>query len=347
MNYAKRTTETPVNLLCGSPRPDASAASPPGDPEGCARAGSGATAGTGGGAARSRRRHALVPAAFGALSLSLLLGLSACGDDDNETETPTSEGRVRVHLTDAPFPYAMVDSAVVRIDSLSLHLDAGAEFSGWLTIDEMDREVNLLALQNGTTEIVADAVVPEGEVDQLRLHVSEAHVTLVDGRTFELDVPSADLTGIKVFPSPSVMVSSAGTTELLLDFDVSNSFRPVPPAPSEVDDIQQFDFEPTLSVANLTSTGSISGTVFTSLGTEVEIDDLPLSFASVTVYDGPTEVASTATTLTGEFHLRGLAPGTYTVKATALGFLESSLSATVEERDETDGLEFRLDPSDG
>jgi hypothetical protein len=294
---------------------------------------------------RARIYRALTGAAVLAIALA---GWTGCSDDDDGATPPSTEtGRVRVHMTDAPFPFSMVDAAVVIIDSVSLHLDAASDQSGWITIDETERELNLLALQNGTTELLADADVPAGEVDQLRLHVREASVVLTDGRTFDLDIPSGDRSGIKIFPSPNIQVEGDLTTELLLDFDVSNSFHPIPASPNHVDDIREFQFRPSLHVVNLSAAGSIAGTAFTTLGTESELDDLPLQAASITVYSGPTEVASTASSATGSFRVLGLPAGEYTVVATSVGFLEASTTVTVEAGAETSGLELRLSPIGG
>ncbi|MCA9726130.1 MAG: DUF4382 domain-containing protein [Candidatus Eisenbacteria bacterium] len=275
------------------------------------------------------------------------LGLGACGSDDDTTQPGSESGSVRIALSDAPFPFSLVDTAMVRIDSVSVHLDAAADAGGWITIDDHTRVVNLLDLQNGVTEEIAAAEVPVGEIDQLRLHVSDAGVTLVDGRSFDLEIPSGDRTGIKVFPTPNILVVSDLTTDLLLDFDVSNSFHPIPASPNHVDDIREFQFRPTLHVANLTSTGTVSGMVFTTLGTETEIDDLPLAGAAITLYDGPTEVAGTATTTTGAFRVMGIPAGEYRLVVTMLGFVESVATVDVIAGNETVVAEQRLDPIGG
>lgn len=293
----------------------------------------------------TRFPKSVLGAAFIALSMS---GFIACSDDDDDPTEPNNDmGRVRIELTDAPFPYSMVDSAIVTIDSVSVHFTAASNNVGWLIVDDNRREVNLLELQNGTTLRLADVEVPTGKIDLIRLHVSDASVTLTDNRSFDLAIPAEVSSGIEASPSDEIEIEDNERADLLIDFDVSNSFRPIPGLPIEVDDILAFDFQPTLYVADLTNTGSISGTVFSTMGTETQTDDEPLANASVSVYSGSTEIASSATISNGSFKVMGLEEGEYTVVATAVGYLDEDATVDVDSGVETDDVEIRIGPIGG
>lgn len=293
----------------------------------------------------SKYPKAVLSAALVALSMASFV---ACSDDDDDPTGPDDDmGRVRIDLTDAPFPYSMVDSATVTIDSVSIHFTAASDDEGWMTVDDNRRVINLLELQNGVTETVADSEVPTGRIDMVRLHVSDASISLTDNRSFDLAIPAEVSSGIEATLSDDVEIDDGERTDLLVDFDVSNSFRPIPGLPVEVDDILAFDFEPTLYVVDLTDTGSISGRVFSTMGTETLNDDQPLENASVSVFDGSTEIASSATVANGSFKVMGLEEGEYTIVATAVGYLDEDATVDVDSGDETDDVEIRLDPIGG
>jgi hypothetical protein len=204
------------------------------------------------------------------------------------------------------------------------------------------RTLELLEPRGGVTEALVESEVPIGELDQIRLHVVHGSVTLSDGRTFDLVVPSGMSSGLKVFCSPAVDVVADLTTELLLDFDVSQSFEAIPDSPRRVGDIQSFHFHPVLRVANLSETGTLSGHVHTDAGTPAEgTDDAALADVEVTV-TGPGGTYTTSTDANGEWRILGLPPGTYTVTASVAGYDTSQLTATVVVANDVSAQDFLL-----
>jgi hypothetical protein len=256
-----------------------------------------------------------------------LLVASGCGDSN----APGATGRLTVELADAPYPFDLIESATVVIDSVSVHLGGGsAEHSGFVIIDRAARSYDLLDLQNGVTATLVDAEVPVGKVNQIRLYVDHAAITLTDERVFALQVPSGYESGIKIFPSPQIEIVSELTTELLLDFDVSRSFKPIPNSPTRAPEIERFTFAPVVRVSNQSASGSLTGRVLGDGGTAGDPgDDLPIEGASVTAYHDGDEVTATATDGEGRYVILGLAAGVVTVEATATGFEPASRQATV------------------
>ena len=280
--------------------------------------------------------------ALSCLALSPAMILAGCGEDATEPDGQAT-GFLVVHLTDAPFPFDMVDSTTVRLDSVTVHRVSQDGGSGFMTIDRTPRTIDLLDLQNGVTDTLASVELPIGTIDQIRLHVGEATVYLTDDRQFVLDIPSGHASGIKVFPVPPIQVVTDVTSELLLDFDVSQSFRAIPSAPGHVSEIQSFAFDPVLRVGNLSTAGSISGSVFDDAGTPDDpLDDQPLENAAVTVFDSGIEVTSTSTNALGDYTIMGLIAGAYTVVASATGFEPDSPPVTVVAGNEIAGVDFRL-----
>lgn len=193
------------------------------------------------------------------LVIALLLGgamLTGC-DSSNEGGSAT----VRVLLTDAPFPFHLVDSANVAIERVELIGDGGRE----VLLDSTHNPIpfNLLDLRDGVTAELAVHEVPGGRYTQLRVIVSEeAEVVLIDedpaddvpARRFALRVPSGAQTGIKL-NLPRIDVDEEGeTVEVVVDFDVEHSFV-VQGNPETPAGINGFTFKPVLKIERLVING--------------------------------------------------------------------------------------------
>ncbi len=261
--------------------------------------------------------------------------VAGCGNDATGPGEATT-GRVALHLTDAPFPFDMVDSTNVVLDSVSVHYEGDDGSEGFVTVDLASREINLLDLQNGVTDSLTTVELPVGVVDQIRLHVSDATIVLSDTRVFPLDIPSGSSSGVKAFPEPPIDVVGDATSDLLLDFDVSRSFSAVPSSPTRVDDIERFHFHPVIKVTNLETAGSIRGVAWNDNGTPSDTsDDRRLEAVTVVVWQDGAEVTTSFTRLDGSFVVLGLNPGAYMLEASALGFANSTTPATVTSGNDT------------
>ncbi len=252
------------------------------------------------------------------------LAIVGCSDDDSN---PNGEpmGRLTVQLTDAPFPFDLVAEANVTIFKVDARLKGGLEGdsigdgSSFVTLMEEELAVNLLELSNGVTQELADLDVPVGTYDLIRVYVNGVNVVLTDGRSFDLDVPSGQQTGIKIFIDPGLAVSGGISSDLLLDFDVSRSFV----AKGNLDTpagITGFNFKPVIKASNLSTAGTLSGTVVQMDGETT----LPLEAAQVSVLDANNgAVTSGATTEEGSYSILGLEAGTYKVFTSLNGYLDS------------------------
>lgn len=127
-----------------------------------------------------------------------------------------------------------------------------------------------------------------------------------------MTIPSGDQTGLKLVSD--FKITEGSTSELVLDFDVQKCIVAT--------GSQKFMLKPTIRVAPVALTGSISGTV---IGTQ----HMPVAFAiagSDTVTSTPVDAQS------GSFRLAFLAAGSYTVAVadtTGRSYAKSNVAVTV------------------
>jgi len=167
------------------------------------------------------------------LGLTALLGLAVSACDTSGADTGSASLTVR--MTDAPFPFDLASEANVTITRIELVADEDTSSTGDSTgVDAANRIVlfdgepfllNLLDLRDGVdTTLVKDLSIPaDGSYRQLRFFVGEdATVVFTDGREFDLKLPSAQQSGIKVMLP--AFEAEGDDVDVLIDFDVEKSF---------------------------------------------------------------------------------------------------------------------------
>jgi hypothetical protein len=228
------------------------------------------------------------------LMFSALLFIGACKDDVAKT------GKLKVYMTDAPFPIDKIASIQVDISRIEAR-QKSADSSKFITLTDQFYSFNLMELNNGITKTLSEIDVPVGEYDLVRIIVDKAVVTLKDSSVYDLKVPSGSQTGIKVFISPNIEVVENLSAELLLDFDISKSFV----VKGSNDDIKGFNFKPVIKATNLSSAGSVKGIVtYNSSG---------LEGVTVSLLQNDSTMASTFTDSLGNYKLIGVLAGTYDI----------------------------------
>jgi hypothetical protein len=220
-------------------------------------------------------------------------------------------GNLKILLTDAPFPIEQVKEANVTISKIEAR-NQTIETYPFIILNEESKTFNLLELRNGVTAELINLEVPTGFYDLIRLYVDNAEIVLKDEQVFNLKVPSGAQTGIKIFISPEIEVASSLTAELILDFDLSQSFV-VQGNPNTPAGINGFIFKPVIRAENISTAGTLSGTV--TDGTDVS-NIIPLEGVLITVKQNDVEIASAITESDGSYKFLALAAGDYKVIAT-------------------------------
>ncbi len=268
--------------------------------------------------------------------MALTLLLWGCSDGDDNLKTT---GRLNVFLVDAPFPTDQVAEANVTIFKIEARLadresegdsdsmENGDSMGGFVTLSEDEiGPVNLLDLIDGASEQLADAEIPAGTYDLIRVYVKGVNVIMNEaagGETYELKVPSGAQSGIKVFMDPPLQVAGGLSEDLILDFDVSKSFVPKGGNVNNPEGIFGFNFTPVIRGSNMSTAGSITGTV----NGEVEGGDpVALTGAAVTLYtsDGA-EITTTFSGVEGGYSFVALDPGIYRLEVSLAGYEPQSV----------------------
>jgi len=239
--------------------------------------------------------------------------LVSCSDDEDDSLN-NSEGtaQVAVKLTDAPGDYEKV---LVEVEDVLIKMETEAttetdaetgEDEGWESLGNVEpRQINLLDLTGGVTELLAEAEIPAGHLQEMRLVLGDNNVIVVDGQELVLATPSAQQSGLKVQVNQELEADTYYT--FILDFDVDKSV------------VSQgnggYSLKPVLRLSVDETSGSIAGIVTPS--TEPVLVQAQKADVTVSAY----------TNSEGKFQLHGLEPGTYIVTATPAEGL--GLEATV------------------
>lgn len=273
------------------------------------------------------------------LSAALVMIFTGCSKE-------SGNGRLVINVTDAPFPIDLVESATVTINKVEIREACdgdcdGSTFKVLWEDSENPKIFNLLDLRNGVVEELIDLEIEAGEYDLVRLYVDEAGLKVREGETFTVKVPSGQQTGIKIFIDPGLVVEGGLTSELVLDFDLSNSFVMQGNMDSPAG-IKGFHFKPVIRAVNKSTSGILMGDV-------VEKDSDPvvvIGGATITVKQGDEVVTTALSDETtdngiddGFYAVPALPSGTYTVIASKDGYE----SVTVDDIEIVAGNKTRLD----
>lgn len=254
-------------------------------------------------------------------ALALVTVLASCaGGGGSGAPAVGGGGSLEILATDAPIDPALVAEAKIWVDTVRIHHDSDAEDGFDTLYSGAPIEIDLLHLRNGVTRSLLVADLPPGSYHQLRLRVASGYLKLVNGNEYStaagnLDHVPQSTAGLKVFIDPPIVVQTSLAATLLLDFDLTKTFKPVPA--NDPPNASRYKLHPSIRAVNLSQAGELRGLVVRDDGAG---SDEPVADAAVYVLPpGATDleqsVATTMSDADGSFAVLGLRASTYDVLA--------------------------------
>lgn len=215
---------------------------------------------------------------FTLLTFTLLLFLTTGCKKEPKT------GTMEIRMTDSPGDFDGLFVKIAKVEAYSAN-------TGWITVSETETSVDVLTLTNGVDITLAhNTNIQPGTYTKLRLTFgTDNQLSYDDGsgtNTFDLGMSLNTSIEIPV----QAVISSGQSTSVLLDFNVAFSL---------IQTGNQFHFEPMLSQIVDPSTG-VGGHIYGSN-------------SAITLVSGDKKY-STYTDANGNFLLRGVKDGNYTIE---------------------------------
>lgn len=244
------------------------------------------------------------------IALSSMLIFESCKKDDNmqsNANNPSTESKkqFRVNMTDAPGDYESLDVEITSVD-------AYLEGSGWVNLSNQSQVVSVLELTNGAQTTIASSTSADlefgtysmirvrfGDENQLKLNST---LLLGDLVNVLVDLDFQTNTSNEVIIEIDEEFSSETDAELLLDFDVASSI---------IENSGQYTLDPVITAVADFQTG-IKGHVEGAAN------------AAIMITDGTNEY-STYINANGDFMIRGMADGQYSLTAVAEAETEAEI----------------------
>ena len=211
------------------------------------------------------RKSSVLFNTIAALGLAMLL--VACGGGDGSGDSST--GTLNLAITDASVDAAK--AVVVEFSGVELQHSGGERIDYDFVDGDGDpepRQIDLLALTGGTTELLLeDVTLTAGDYSWIRLKVNaqpgvlDSYIDLLDDSRHSLHVPSGANSGLKL--NRGFNIPDGGMASFTIDFDLRKSVHN--PSGSKEDYI----LRPTLRLVDGNTDGALSGTI---AGIENDLD---------------------------------------------------------------------------
>lgn len=233
---------------------------------------------------------------------STLVSVQSCKKEGNS--------RLTVYLTDAPADYDEVNIEVVAIQ-VKASSDPGE--GGWQTMPMAVSPViyNLLDFTNGMETLLSSIELPAGKVSQLRLKLGDNNTIVVNGvsSALPLEVPSGEESGLK-FNIHADLIAGV-EYKLWIDFDCARSV---------VDNgAGAYILKPVLRTFTEATSGAIKGVVSPNAAN-----------ATVQAMNGVGVISAIPDPVTGEFLIRGVPDGTWSILIDANnGYIDKTINNVI------------------
>ena len=206
-------------------------------------------------------------------------------------EESRKDAKLQLFLTDAPSPY---EEVLIDIQDVKINLSSEDDEGGWRSLNDVNTGVyNLLDFTNGLDTLLGEHIMPAGRISQIRLVLGDDNQVKIDGDYYDLDTPSAQQSGLKL--NVQAVLDDGITYKMWLDFDAGRSI------------VEKgnggYSLKPVIRTFTEATSGAIKGVVQPA-------EAKPYVWAISAAQD---TFGTKADTITGNFLVRGLEEGNYTV----------------------------------
>jgi hypothetical protein len=236
------------------------------------------------------------------MAMALIASFATIGcERDEETNALTGEpgnartGRahLQVRIMDAPSPYRF-EAANIDIKAVNIYLEpiATGQRPYWLSLNIRGGVHDMLSLVNGTDLLLADQYIEDGKITQVAFVLGPNNSVVIDGREQHL-VTSG--TSSMAVVNTNFNITADAPLLMMLDFDAARSIK------------QQTDaylLRPVIRAVDIERTGAIHG----------KTNVLRRGTAVFALDSRGVEYSTFVDRTTGEFLLRGLPSGMYSVR---------------------------------
>lgn len=178
----------------------------------------------------------------------------------------------------------------------------------YVTVLDTPQEINLMDLRNGITIDLADTNIHAGTYDMIRLYITKASIEMKNGDTFNLKMPGASTSGLKIFIPSGLVVNANNSTELLLDFNLDRSLVVL----GSRDHPNGFLLKPVIRAVDNSYCGKLEGHVMDTTMRAVQ--------GAYVWLKGDSVISSTTSEESGFYKMIGIPEGTYTLFAAMQGY---------------------------
>jgi hypothetical protein len=186
-----------------------------------------------------------------------LFALSACNDED---ESPSTQGEASIEVTDAPIDNPEVEAVFVTVTDVKVDGQSFSGFSGPKTI-------NLLALQNGKTELLGSGALAAKSYSNLSLVLDVetdadgnspgSYLQTADGTKHRLAAEGENT--VELIASEAYEVKEEGESKLVVDVNLRQAIQSGSSGAAEYSFASAADLNNAVRVVNKERTGTIKG----------------------------------------------------------------------------------------
>lgn len=221
-----------------------------------------------------------------------VFSLSACNDDSENEAAPAGSGEVTFEVTDAPIDNAEVRGVFVTVTDIKVE---GESFEGF----EGPQTINLLAFQNGKTELVGQGELTAKAYNNLSLVLDidkdaagnspGSYVRTADGRKHRL--ASTAQNSLEITSNQAFTVNEEATSKIVIDFDLRKAVRHSASEAGEYSFVEAAKLNNAVRVVARENAGTIKGQYTDQSGNGNSSDKVVVYAYKKGTYDAGTETS--------------------------------------------------------